>query len=199
MESKKPRAKRHARTREAILDAALQIVTEKGIDALSIREIASKIDYSPSGLYEYFASKEEIIAALVNEGFARLTAHLLRGTHGATPTERLLTSGRAYLNFARQESQLYLLMFTSVPLQAVSYAELSSNMSYRHLLQIMQDGVQSGEFHTSTEASPGELTYTTWAFVHGLAMLQLTLMYHAREDIEMIHERALRIFVERFS
>jgi AcrR family transcriptional regulator len=199
VQRKSPRAKRHARTREAILEAALQIVTENGISALSIREIANKIDYSPSGLYEYFASKEEIVNALVNEGFDRLAARLIRDIHGETATERLLTSARAYLHFARQEPQIYLLMFTCTPLQAISYAELSGNLAYYQLLQVFQEGVQSGEFRPSAEVGPMDLAYTAWAFVHGLAMLQLTLMHHAQEDIEEVHDRAVQLFVERFS
>ena len=199
MENKSPRAKRHARTREAILDAALKIVTEHGVDALSIREIASKIDYSPSGLYEYFASKEEIINALVDEGLALLAARLTRDIHGETATARLLTAGRAYLNFARQEPQLYLLVFTCMPPQSVSYADLSSDSAYSQLLQIFREGVRAGEFHASTEVGPEELAYTTWAFIHGLAMLQLTLMRYAQEDIAQVHEHALQIFIERFA
>ena len=76
-----PREKRRARTREAILEAAMQVVRQKGVEALSIREIVGRIDYSPSGLYEYFSSKEEIIQELVDEGFARLTARLEHGIH----------------------------------------------------------------------------------------------------------------------
>ncbi|HTK06078.1 MAG TPA: TetR/AcrR family transcriptional regulator [Ktedonobacteraceae bacterium] len=197
MQSKSPRAKRHARTREAILDAALQIVTESGKDALSIREIAGRIDYSPSGLYEYFASKEEIIEALVGEGFARLTVCLIHEVQGETAAARLLAANRAYLKFAQQEPQLYLLMFTCTPSQSVSYAELSGDSAYSKLLQILREGVQSGEFQSSTAAGPEELTYTSWAFIHGLAMLQLTLMRNSPEDIDALHERALQAFVER--
>ena len=69
-----PREKRHARTRENILEAAMQIVMQQGVEAVSMREIAERIEYSPSGLYEYFSSKEELFAALVDEGRARLTA-----------------------------------------------------------------------------------------------------------------------------
>ena len=73
MEALSPRAKRHQRTRDAILEAARHIVHEDGIGGLSMREIARRIEYSPAGLYEYFGSKEEIIDAICEEGFRRLT------------------------------------------------------------------------------------------------------------------------------
>ena len=59
-----PRTKRHLRTKQAILDAARQIIAEEGPAALSMRALADRIDYSAAGLYEYFGSKEEIIAAV---------------------------------------------------------------------------------------------------------------------------------------
>ncbi|MCB0074139.1 MAG: helix-turn-helix transcriptional regulator, partial [Caldilineaceae bacterium] len=46
------RERRALRTREAILDAARQIISRQGADALSMRAIAKAIDYSPAGLYE---------------------------------------------------------------------------------------------------------------------------------------------------
>ena len=61
----------YARTQQAILDAARAIIHEQGPDKLSMRAIADRIDYSPAGLYEYYGSKEEIIAeeeADVKEG-----------------------------------------------------------------------------------------------------------------------------------
>ena len=50
------RRKRHIRTKQAILDAALEIISEDGPNALSMRNLADRIDYSAAGIYEYFAS-----------------------------------------------------------------------------------------------------------------------------------------------
>ena len=68
------RTRRQERTRRAILDSALAIVAESGPDALSMRAIADRIDYSAAGLYEYFGSKEEILNAVREEGMAQLGA-----------------------------------------------------------------------------------------------------------------------------
>ena len=63
-----PRVRRQQRTRRAILDAARQIINEKGPVALSMRALARHIDYSPAGLYEYFDGKDAIIKAVCGEG-----------------------------------------------------------------------------------------------------------------------------------
>ncbi|HTI13779.1 MAG TPA: TetR/AcrR family transcriptional regulator [Dictyobacter sp.] len=192
-----PREKRRARTREAILEAALQIVMQNGVETLSIRTIAEHIDYSPSGLYAYFSSKEEIIDELVNEGFVRLTARLKHGIHGETALSRLQEAGKTYMQFALQESQLYLMMFNHKSLTPSSLTEVEQNTAYAILVQILQDGLHSGEFHSASGANAQELAYTSWSLMHGLSMLRLTLLNQAVEDINSIHEKAFQAFVEQ--
>jgi AcrR family transcriptional regulator len=192
-----PREKRKARTREAILEAAMQIVMQHGVEALSMREIAGYIDYSPSGLYEYFSSKEEIIDALVDEGFARLTAHLKQGIHGETALSRLQEVGKVYMQFALQEPQLYLLMFNHIPLAPYPLSEVEQNAAYAQLVQIIRDGLLSGEFRSASGAGWRELAYASWSLMHGLSMLRLTLMSQITDDIDSLHERAFQVFVEQ--
>ena len=188
-----PQEKRRARTREAILDAAMHIVMQHGVEALSIREIAGRIDYSPSGLYEYFASKEEIIDTLVNMGFAQLTARLKHGIHGTTALFRLQEAGNIYMHFALQEPQLYLMMFNHKPRVPLALAEIEQNTAYSQLVQILEEGLRSGEFRSAYGAQ--ELAYTSWSLMHGLSMLRLTLMNAGTQDIDGIHERAFQAFV----
>jgi AcrR family transcriptional regulator len=190
-----PREKRRARTREAILEAAMQIVMQSGVEALSIREIAGRIDYSPSGLYEYFSSKEEIIEELVNEGFARLTARMEHGIRGKTALSRLQEAGKVYMHFALQEPQLYLMMFNHRPLSPFSLTNVEQNTAFSQLVQIFQDGLLAGEFRSASGAGSLEFAYTSWSLMHGLSMLRLTLMSQVTEDIDSIHERAFQAFV----
>jgi len=65
---KNTRQERQADTRKAILQTALELIAEKGLDKLSLREIARRVGYSPAGLYEYFDSKEGILLTLAEEG-----------------------------------------------------------------------------------------------------------------------------------
>ncbi|GCF09762.1 TetR/AcrR family transcriptional regulator [Dictyobacter arantiisoli] len=194
---KSPREKRRARTRETILEAAMQIVMQHGVEALSMREIAGRIDYSPSGLYEYFSSKEAIIDELVGEGFVRLAARMEHVIHTGTALERLEELGKMYMHFALQEPQLYLMMFNRTTLSPFALAEVEQNTAYARLVQTFQDGLQSGEIRSASEAGSRELAYTAWSLMHGLSMLRLTLMHQITEDIDGIHERAFRAFVEQ--
>lgn len=64
MNDKTPSERRYEKTRQGILNAARSILLEDGVEAISMRTLADKVDYSPAALYKYFANKDEIIEAL---------------------------------------------------------------------------------------------------------------------------------------
>lgn len=67
--------------RALILDAARSAFFEHGLDGASIREIAKRAGYTPGAIYSYFASKEEVYAALLGESLERLNAQVQAGLH----------------------------------------------------------------------------------------------------------------------
>ena len=120
-----------------------------------------------------------------------------QGIHGATARLRLQEAGKVYMHFAVQEPQLYLMMFNHKPLSPFSLTNVEQNTAYSQLVQILQDGLMSGEFHSASVAGWQELAYTSWSLMHGLSMLRLTLMSQVPEDIDSIHERAFQALVEQ--
>lgn len=77
--------------KDDILAAASQIAEQEGFEAISIRKIAQKIDYTPSLIYHYFASKEEIISVLLQRGYQKLTIALGTTMHAAKEPIAMLT------------------------------------------------------------------------------------------------------------
>jgi AcrR family transcriptional regulator len=176
METHSPRERRRARTAQAILDAALEIIAERGINALSMREIAQRIEYSPSGLYEYYASKDEILDALAEQGLTQLDEQMGRSLRGNTAKQQLFELGLAYQTFAREHVQLYLLIFNHVARPAelqTTLDQFASIGSYGKLRTCIVAGVERGEFVISPERNIEHLAYHFWALWHGLAMLRL--------------------------
>lgn len=58
--------------RDLILDAATEIMAAEGLDNLSIRKIANKIEYSPAIIYHYFKDKDDIINHLMRKGYQKI-------------------------------------------------------------------------------------------------------------------------------
>src|ERR1700694_5760911 len=124
-----PRKRRQTNTRQAILQKAREIIAASGPGALSMRGLAEQIDYSPSALYEYFASKDEIIGALCHEGFEQLGQFLGQVSTDLPPSEPLMAAGMAYIEFACQNPEHYRLMFGTYSVTFRSFSEASKNLT----------------------------------------------------------------------
>src|ERR1700741_4940492 len=88
-------------TRINILDASLDIVKEEGWQALSMRKIADKIEYTAPIIYEYFANKEAILLELTKKGFMLLANRMQDARNKHTElADQLEAMWLAYWNFA---------------------------------------------------------------------------------------------------
>ncbi|MFL5436005.1 MAG: TetR/AcrR family transcriptional regulator, partial [Myxococcales bacterium] len=102
--------------RERILEAARTLLLAKGHRRLSLREVARRAGYSPASLYEHFDGKDAIVGALAAEAGSALYAALAKAAAGQRePKDRLVRIGRAYVRFARQHPQDFLLLFSHLP------------------------------------------------------------------------------------
>ena len=89
--------------KELILSAASDIVAADGFDKLSIRKIATKIEYSPAIIYHYFADKEEILNNLMQRGYNKIvTAISSAKIRGKTPEDRFKEMMKNYIEAALQ-------------------------------------------------------------------------------------------------
>ena len=175
MDKGKARERRQARTREAIVQAAEEIIEMQGPDALNMRDVADRSDYSASNLYEYFSSKDELLAAVIQEALTRLTMHVRNISTGLSPRERLQSYGHAYLEFARTHPQLYLLIFG----RKMAHKELplseEAPSAYDLLREIVEVGVAARVLTPRPDFGVQEITFGCWSLVHGIAMLRLTM------------------------
>ncbi len=193
-----PRARRYARTQQAILDAARAIIHEQGADKLSMRAIADRIDYSPAGLYEYFGSKEEIIAAVCRQGHRLLRQTMLTVPPDLPPVEYLTEIGLAYIRFALSNPDYFLLMFTQTSAPAlepgagfVEHEMMDADSSFPLLLQGVQRAREAGLIQPRAELSVMEAAYSLWAIVHGIAMLRITYLREMPMDFARADRAAL--------
>lgn len=78
------RQQRKERTRQAILDAALELVAEEGLAALSLRQLTKAVGIVPTAFYRHFSSVDELGLALVDRSFASLR-DMIRETRRGNP------------------------------------------------------------------------------------------------------------------
>lgn len=187
------RERRQQKTRQAILDTALRIIVERGPEELSMRSLAERIDYSPSGLYEYFDSKEEIIQAVCGTGHLRLT-QAMRQVDETIPVEDYLVQiGSMYVDFAAANPDLFQLMFTALPAEPPDVNLTSQSSSYPILLGAIQRGIADGTFAVREGFGLQEMAFAAWSMVHGIAMLRIQMSDFAPVFEALKHEALLAI------
>lgn len=84
---RRPRQARAQATVDAIIQATARVLVEDGYDRASTNRIAQAAGVSIGSLYQYFPSKEALVAALVDEHLGRMTAVVTRALDEVTPAE----------------------------------------------------------------------------------------------------------------
>jgi AcrR family transcriptional regulator len=170
--SRKERQKEELRTK--ILVAARELFMAKGFEETSIRNIAEKIEYSPTTIYLYFKDKDDIFFALHQEGFALLNQYFKPLAHVADPFERLKAVNKAYITFALENGEFYDLMFIiRSPMKSITKDDSNweeGKRAFGFLLQTITECVARGYFKGM---DPEILAFTAWSVVHGISSLEI--------------------------
>src|SRR4051812_34833942 len=98
-----PKPYHHGDLRRVLIDAALQLVNEGGVDAVSVREAARRAGVSPGAPFRHFPSRDALIKAVAEEAQRRFQAEIEQALADAPaddPLGRFRRIGIAYLRWA---------------------------------------------------------------------------------------------------
>jgi AcrR family transcriptional regulator len=167
----------HGNLRRALLDEALAVIGEKGIDGLSLRAVAARAGVSHAAPYHHFRDKAALVDALAREAATALDQWMAaaEARAGGGGSQRLLALGTAYVTFAADNPEQYA-AFTASPRTAPESSGLREAAAYgvtawRRLLEAVVAAQAEGVLPEGDAAVLG--TYL-WSLVHGLAELWRT-------------------------
>jgi AcrR family transcriptional regulator len=105
----------HGNLREALIDAALDLISEKGPGGFTFADAARGAGVSPAAPYRHFRDRDALMADVSKRGFELLAEDLTRASEAGdtNPVRRLERIGQAYIEFARKEPALFSAMFES--------------------------------------------------------------------------------------
>lgn len=158
--------------RRAIHDAAAALFLEHGYEGLSMRQIAERIGYSATTIYRYYEDKDDLLFAIVHEGFLRFGRQLAKAAESsADPRERLAALGHSYIEFGLKNPVYYRLMF----MQRFDFlfekrAEQQAPMveSFGMLRQAVEQAIQAGVLR---DGDAETTSLVIWSVVHGITSL----------------------------
>lgn len=192
------RSYHHGNLRAALIEAGLAAL-EKGEDGpLSLRAIARDVGVSANAAYRHFTDKQALLGALAAEGFRRFAqaqTEALAHAHGSEDAR--LTTGRAYIGFARRHPALFRLMFSHF-LHASLDPELLQAAQASFEVLLTWSAQDSGTAPHSPEAM--RQAVARWSIVHGLSHLLLDgQLAFLGEPTDELVEQVLALFASTIS
>jgi AcrR family transcriptional regulator len=186
------REREREETRTKILDAARDLFAAEGYEAVTMRRIAEKIEYSPTAIYFHFRDKETLLKELCENDFLTLAQQFGSMEKIADPIEKLRATGRAYLQFGVTHPNHYRLMFMT-PHPPIEPDEVQRGNpeedAYAFLKAIITQAIAQKRFkpeHKDVEL----VAQTIWAGVHGVISLHIAKQTDAWVEWRSLEKRA---------
>ncbi|HET7434544.1 MAG TPA: TetR/AcrR family transcriptional regulator [Thermoanaerobaculia bacterium] len=189
---KERREREREEIRTAILDAARELFASDGYEAVTMRRIAEKIEYSPTAIYFHFRDKDALVRALCDHDFLQLAQQFAEVATIEDPLEKLTRTGMAYLRFGLEYPNHYRLMFmTPHPPLSPEESEVKHGNpeedAYAFLKSIVDEAIAKGIFHESDAELVSQIV---WAGVHGVISLQIAKCNDAWIDWRPLEQRS---------
>ncbi|TDB92722.1 TetR/AcrR family transcriptional regulator [Micromonospora fluostatini] len=157
----------------ALLEAAARLLAEEGVAGLTTRRLAAAVGASTTAVYTHFGGMDNLVRAMVHEGFARLHRRMSTVRATTDPVADMMALGYAYRANALDHPPLYQVMFGSAALGGFALAD-GDRQHGRYTLQPLVDAVArattQGRFRTG---DPLLVAQNMWIALHGLVSLEL--------------------------
>lgn len=199
---KERRKREKNKRRKQILDAARALLLENGIKDASVGRIAKKAELGVGTIYFYYRNKEEIFAALQQEGLAILTMTIREiYEKEKDPAHRLKKIAGAYLQFSREYKNYFDIInyFLSSPEQVFPMAIKSGidNQGNKTLALVAGaiEGLTSGGDYRNVD--PKRQAVLFWGTLHGLLQIRkLEATVLKGEDYDDFYNYCVQSFID---
>jgi AcrR family transcriptional regulator len=199
-----PQPYHHGDLRRALIDTALELVTEEQDWTFSLREVARRAGVSHHAPYNHFPEKQYLLGAVAAVGFEKLRDGMLQATAAIDAPEALLVAiGRTYVRLGLKNPALYRLMFGPALAEAgpgdrPTIARSAGDKARAVLEDVIARGARSGVFAVSPDDPQDQIlaALSFWSAVHGLTMLVIDNIPKAHLSVDDMIERVLRTLIE---
>jgi AcrR family transcriptional regulator len=162
----------HGNLREALIEAALKLIAEKGPQGFTLSEAAKDADVTPAAVYRHFAGREDLIVEIARQGY-EIFADLMEFAYNEGRPSALAAfeaTGRAYLAFARRYPGHYVAMFES-GLSLNASPELARAAA--RASAVLEKAAARLSEHIPKEKRPPPAMFSAhiWALSHGIVEL----------------------------
>ena len=162
----------HGNLREALIEAALELIGAKSPAGFTVAEAARLAGVSPAAPYRHFRDADALLAEVALRGFERFVERLTQAWNGGrpTPVRAFEELGKAYLAFARNQPAYYAAMFDShIVMEGHPDLQAASDRAFG-VLREAADGV-CATLPAARRPPSLMMALHVWAMAHGIASL----------------------------
>jgi AcrR family transcriptional regulator len=184
----------HGNLRTALLQQAERTVRERGVQDLSLRELARDVGVSHAAPRRHFPDRQALLDALAQAGFARLDSELraARDSAGSDFQPRLRATAAAYIRFAIGDPALLELMFsgkhreaaaTDQPQAQSGALQAAAERAFSVMIELIEQGQAEGALQAGEPERVGLVLFAT---IQGIAALVTGGMVAAEQLDELV-------------
>lgn len=181
-----------AARRQYIMDETRKLLVRDGIEQVSIRKIAEQIHQTPGIIYHYFKDKDELLVAIVQEGYTKILENIAKHKRlSSSCEEQLITTLKSYIREMRKQAELYKIIMQSSNPAIKAQTEImrkgirSERKSMDQLCQCLEAGVECGLFRILNIELRGQCI---WASVYGLLERLILEQVEEKQQEKLIDE-----------
>ena len=198
----------HGDLQSSLIATATAMITEHGIEALSLRKLAERIGVSRTAAYHHFKDKNDLLSAIAAQGFIswQTQAEQIFNDNKLADEEKYHAFVHFYVRFATQNAAIYKLMFGSTLWKNKGKKEGEKPNSSQTLIDVAYPSFQYQVEMTEAWQQKGilpksqnslRLAQVTWATLHGIAQLVIDGIYADASQIDEMCQCAVDLFISQ--
>ncbi len=177
MSSQERRAREKSLVRNQVLDAARDLFIQHGYEAVTMRRIAEKVDYTPTALYFHFKNKTALLQELSDREALALGVEFVKLRSVKNPIERVCRMGETYFHFALTQPNRYRLLFmTQQPALPPEHSAIPKGDpeqdAYALLVQTVAEAIAANLLRPQYDDAE-QVAQLLWSAMHGFVSLVL--------------------------
>jgi AcrR family transcriptional regulator len=180
----------HGDLRNSLVSVGIDMLNDKGISGISMREIARNIGVGHNAPYRHFRNKHQLLEAIAEDGFRRLKAKntRLELEYASDPEEQLFESAIHIISMAAEQSHLYQLMFGGYlkPGECGNGLKKAADEAMQSLVGIIKNGQQQQVF---IQGNPTTLALSAMSMIQGVAIMVSSGKLKPQADITASMDR----------
>lgn len=188
-----------SRLTDVILQATVALIEESGLDAVTMRSIAGRIGYSPTTIYLYFESKEDLFTSALVYAHEQMAQGLRAAESIGDLRERMRMRATWFVRWGVEHPNIYRLLFEQAPrTQDIGAVAAAAREVWRRHQELIAEAMDHGLMRRDLD--PSVNAHLWWATLHGIVWFATAIRFEGTifpEDDAGASERA-EVLAESF-